>query len=506
MQTQSGTYDAFPGSRTVKSYVRFEFLDIDADTNATATSGDADAISDLDQLNDGIETASDYYPALEPDLLVLNGTSRVLPDDTSALQIGFWSDELSGADGTFTTPPKVRFTNGGSEISVIGYVLFFDDKVNQYPTSIKITTYDSDGTTAIDQGTVANNSTYAVLNFPSSGYYVDFEFLETSESYRRVRMIERALGIVQIFADSTRPSMTLEYGADIAAESFPSRELEFTFDNLDHAYNLLSPNSLFEYLQDNQSIVAKIIMDGEAVEMGTFYYTSAEAADGAITAKITANDLILSLDDAVYNSGATGSSTLATMVTAILSGTGITANYDTGLSTTSVSTAIPQDTSKREAIRLLAQASCCTCWMDRDGVLQFADLTVGTSVDTLTGDELYNWSGISIADKVGSVELVVKDEYADTENTYTSGTDTPVKTIRNPCVAAANGNTVAAWLLSCYQRRKKYNVKNRCNPAVEISDTITIYDVYGENADATATGISITYDGGLYANTKAVGA
>ena len=78
-------------------------------------------------------------------------------------------------------------------------------------------------------------------------------------------------------------------------------------------------------------------------------------------------------------------------------------------------------------------------------------------------------------------------------------------TVRNPCVASANGNAVAAWLLARYARQKQYKVKNRCDPALELLDAVRISDAYGQDDASLITGITAHYAGGLYAETEAVG-
>ena len=120
-------------------------------------------------------------------------------------------------------------------------------------------------------------------------------------------------------------------------------------------------------------------------------------------------------------------------------------------------------------------------------------------------------SGISVSEPVDMIELTVRNEYTTdidgkpitTETIYTSGTGKRVKTINNPCVA--NGQAVADWILGQLNRRVRYDKKNRGNPAIEICDTLKIYDAYGENHNAVVVSQEIIFDGGLSAKTKAVG-
>ena len=77
--------------------------------------------------------------------------------------------------------------------------------------------------------------------------------------------------------------------------------------------------------------------------------------------------------------------------------------------------------------------------------------------------------------------------------------------VSNPCVADENGQAVADWLLAGFKCRKRYAVKNRCDPAVEIGDTLKIWDIFDNRENAVVTGIDLSFNGGLYAITEATG-
>ena len=124
-------------------------------------------------------------------------------------------------------------------------------------------------------------------------------------------------------------------------------------------------------------------------------------------------------------------------------------------------------------------------------------------VATLDGDNLYDWDGVEVSERVDSVTLTVKDEFAGTETVYTAGSGVNPKRISNPC--AVEGQAVADWLLAVFARRLNYDVKERGDPAVVTGDTITIYNAYQEAGRAVITGQTLTYNGGLSARTEALG-
>jgi hypothetical protein len=311
-------------------------------------------------------------------------------------------------------------------------------------------------------------------------------------------------GIVQNFDGDSLQTVHITYGADLISEAFPSRQLSFTFDNHDKKYNLVNPSGMYAYLQEGQDIYTSIVINGESVNAGAFEFSRADGRDDDIIGQITANDYVLStLDSSPFTGGSDTTATLQSAVDAVLAGTNITASLATPNYT--VSMAIPPETTKREAIRLLAQAAMCSVWVDRAGVLQIRPLEVKQIADDeLNADRMPSMGGISVSEPVDSVVLTARNEYAGTEAIYTSGTGRRIKTVDNPCVAAANGQAVADWLLAQNNRRVRYDKPNRGNPAVEIGDTLKIYDAYGENRNAVVTTQELTFDGGLSARTKAV--
>lgn len=501
MKNQSASYAPFSDVRRTDFRVVFEVVDANAKGAAQFSASPA-AFGDLSHFQDG-ETPEDYYPALEHNLWLLNGKSKILPTDKN---VGWWSEAMSNADAAYDVPPAIDVYFGGLAISTVGLTIDFDPGTGTFPTLVRFTTYGADGSTVIDTAELPNNSANAVFDFPSENYYyLKIEFLRAKHPSRRVRVSEIIFGIIQRFNSKNTTKIKLKQSASVAAESIASTQLELTMDNAERQYDLLSPKNIFAFLQEGkQRMKMTAVINGEDVDMGHVYYTKAKAGDGGMTATITGNDRMLQLDG-VTITGETGFSTLGEMVAQILDGTGISAEYENGLDTVPVSTAIPENTKKREALRLLAQAAACTAWMTLDGKLHFGNLAVSDiPVQTLTGDELYNYDGISISTKVDAINLRVRDSFANTEYVYSAGEGTNVKTINNPCVYPSNGQSVANWLLECYQRRRSYAASNQGDPALEIGDTIKIYDAYGQNLNTAMTGMTMTFTGALDIVTNAL--
>ena len=75
--------------------------------------------------------------------------------------------------------------------------------------------------------------------------------------------------------------------------------------------------------------------------------------------------------------------------------------------------------------------------------------------------------------------------------------------VDNPLIRAASAQDFADWMLAVRQKRVKYALSERMNPAREIGDTVKIYDAYGENRDAVVVKEEYCFDGTLSGSSEA---
>lgn len=517
MRETPASYRPFPVVRDVDFLVSFSVMDTNAKKDSTVIdASDTGVLGGIRDTVNGITTPDGKYADLEDRLWTLDGTYDILPDDTETAETGLWSNALSDENGNFASPPAIRYTFT-DKLSTLGWTLHFDSRANQYASKVRITAYASDGLTVLDTGEYDNDqAVMAVQHYVGDYYAVRFEFLSTNEPMRRLRLTEVDFGLTKAYDRNSLASARLVYGADILSRSLPMRELVFSFDNADKQYNLLNPDGVYQYLQDGQLITAGITIGGKAVDMGQFYFTKADVSKSGIVPEITAHDRIYKLDGTTFEGGTGAAMTLSAAISTILADYDIPVSYEGGAGDVAVTLSTPKETTIRECIRMLAQAAMCTVYIDRDGVMRFCRLDLKAVEDgAITADELYDYSGVSIADRIDGVTLNVSSEYnldaggRPVRYTYTAGSvgvGAMTTSFSNPCVAPSNGAAAAAWLLEGLQRRKNYAVKNRCDPAVEIGDTLRIDDIFGNRETAVVTGIEIDYDGTLSAVTKGVGA
>lgn len=502
MLNTSATFAPYTDARHCDIRVSFRLVDTDAATDATATAAQYNStISQLTQTHDGTEGMV-KYATLENNGWPLNGTCAILPDSISGIQTGYWSD-LSGADGTFTANPTLTFSFTGDHSS-IGFTVLFDWI---YPKTMTLVVYDALDA-EIDRVTVTVTNQKCIVDLPVEDYRkIVLTFSETQEPYQRVRLSEVIFGIVQDFDKSNTTTATILYEVSPSSENLPTSELAITIDNTDYKYNLANPSGIYAYLQQGQPLYAELGVGGEYVNMGRFYFAKSEAQDGTMTAQITAYDRIYQLDKSICRIGTTGTWTVSAAVAAVIADSGltITTSIPTAIGNLTINKCIPPNATHREALRLIAQAAMCSCYFDRDDVLIFKEIKSGTSADILNNDNMSVKAKITVSDRINTIELTVRDEYAETETIYTAadvgeGETAQVWSVDNPL-----GNQATAdWLLQVAQMRTKYTLAERGNPAREIADTATIYDAYGGHADAVIIKEAFSYNGGLFCETEAV--
>lgn len=503
----SDTYNPYTPVRHVGIKIRYGVEDMMAAKNASATAGETGRLDRLSQTIDGEGEIDGKYATLEPCEWGLDGSFVVLPDDIANVQTGWWGGALSGADGVFTSPPWVRY-DFSVAVSTIGWTLDFDHVGGQYATAVRATVYDADGGVVRIETFFATGATLYMPCQIADYYGVKFEFLSTSEPFRWVRLVEVTFGLVEVLDSSTIESAKISYGVDLVSDTIPSRELEFSFDNSDKKYNLLDPSGIYEYLQEGQRIQAALGINGEYVDMGSFYFTSARASDNILVPTIQANDLIWALDREVFRGGDGAEMALRDAVAAVISRSDLSIQYGDGVGDRTVVMAVPDGASRREALRLLAQAAMCTVWIGRNETIHIADLSAAPlAVDTITENELYDYTGVSVTEKVDRVEVIVENTYIKDggKTVYSAGEGDRLVKVENCCVAPSAGGAVADWYLAHMQRRKKYGVRDRGNPAREIGDTVVIHDVYGNHGKAIVTELDFDFSAGISCETGGVG-
>ena len=444
----------------------------------------------------------------EPSMMVLDGSGKLVPENLEGMTTGWWSKEMSNGEATFLTPPTLTY-KFSVDVTCVGFTLLFDADY-EFAAEVNATTYDAGGN-IVSQGVFSNDKSKMIIALASKNIrQVDFKFTKTWLPYRHIRLAGVLFGIKQEFGSGSIVSASLVQEISPAMDTFPSNQFVYVFDNLDQDYNLINPEGLYTFLQDNQRISVYTRINNEDIFSGDYLFQSSTAENGGITASIVGGDFAINLEGSIFNGGATGTWSLREAVEAIKTNSGLDfeINIPDEIATRVINKAIPQNTNSREALRMAAQAARCVMFFDRHNALTASEFSIAdTPDDSVTADNAQSLSGVSLATRINTVVLTVENSYAETKAEYiasnlSNAEAMRIKTISNPL--AYDGQAVADWLLAIYERKTHFNIPFRGNPALDPADTLEISTVFGV-VNANISKIVTSYNGGLSQTITAVG-
>ena len=502
MQTVSENYTPYSDVRKLGVSVRFGVFDAEAQRLSVAESSYSAPMSQIDQVKtNGRSTRK--INTLEDGAWLLDGDGQLMPSSVSGMYTGWWSSEVSGDNAAFSTPPVFRFTFSDN-VSCIGFTLNFNPLFPwSIPTSVKISTYGSSDT-LIEEQTFANDELMLVAEMPSVNIRrVDFTFLSTWMPRQRIKLDGVGFGIAKKYGDDDISNLSFVAEASPDMSALPASALQFTVNNIDKKYNMTNPDSIYRFLHDDQKIHCDIIVNGEAVELCDYQYIESNSSDEGTTAVITAGTWAYQLDDCRYNVGMSGTFSFGDAITSIKTESALDFGVDISNSILSrtVSKAIPRNTKCRNALALFAQAARCVVYFDKKNVLRAVDLDLtGTAVDTMDEDNMSRVPQLNLTKRINRAILTVRDDYAETEHSYTSthtetGEGIRSKSYDNPAVYS--GSNTALWLRQINERRIHYTVNMRGNPALDIGDLVNVVNAYGETDKGNVIKNTISYKTGM---------
>ncbi len=390
--------------------VRFELVDVDAAEDADPSATSEAEISRLEQTHNRILVMDRKLASLEHNYFVLDGSFK-LPNKTDNGEVGWWSGELSDANGNFTTPQFLDFVFTSPQSSV-GFTVIFDEKANQYASDFKIEVFDAADNLMAEDIVTGNTLARYVSDMSADGYKrVRIVFTKTPIPYRRVRVSEVVFGVIETFewGNLSKANLLLELSPKM--ENFPAGELAVTIKNTERKYNMINPSGVYKFLQEGQGLDVEIGIgperdDLEYVNMGRFYFTSSSAEDDSMTAQIVGHNKIYGLSRGTYRKGVEGSAPVGAVIDDIIENSG--ANINVSISPVVAGRIIGCNVpvvSHREALRLAVQAARAVCYVDRNDTLVVTDLIEGAATDELNAKRMTSPPKVRVSDYINAVEV-----------------------------------------------------------------------------------------------------
>lgn len=278
--------------------VSFGVFDVTARGDATAAADGqpfSAAAQTLDTVNDIPSVGT-----CEQNQFKVDGSMVLFPDDPPAgMNLGWWSTEISGADGTFADSPMITYAFTKVHSSA-GLTLQFIEPVQD----VKATAYREDAVLVTKVFTNLNTAS-PVLDFPVENYdKIVIEVLRV-QPYHYAKLLEIGFGVEYVYDDTVLTGYDVLEEIDLTSNTISSNTATITLNNLDQRFNMFNPSNETRFLQERQqlTVTAGLLVDGsyEDIPLGKFYLSKWESPTQNTT-KFTAYDLLSLMDGTYYKS------------------------------------------------------------------------------------------------------------------------------------------------------------------------------------------------------------
>lgn len=208
---------------------------------------------------------------------VLDGTFNA-PD---TLKVPFWSIAKSEADCTFLNTPNLTIEFSKAHTSVGITLKFLED----YPSKILVSWYsDQDRNVKIESKYFYPNSTEYVCFKQVENYKsIKIEFLKTRQPRQFAKMTFMLYGEIRTWADDDVMRATVSEEIDSTSSTLPINTAELTLVDQNDDFNIQNTEGLWKSLQADQKIILNENVNGNVLDVGTFYIDTWESKDNSIT-------------------------------------------------------------------------------------------------------------------------------------------------------------------------------------------------------------------------------
>ena len=363
--------------------VTFGIVEPQALPASTISSDDEVYYSEVESVGDVSKSNLPFlYSTLEHNHYLLDGNASMLPNISGTpIYQGFVSTQMSDENRVFSVPPSITI-DFSDYFQFTGLTFKFDSINGDYPTLIRVKAYEGLTEVFNSTGEIQYFEDVFEQQIPMHNKLI-IEFLETSKPYRRIRLTHILFGIVKVFTDDVLVSTNDKRSVDPLNMKLPKYEFSFTFLDIEKTYNPDNPNGVYQYLESQQPIKFEYgyRLDDDTIEWitGGNNFTTGEVtidSQGGIPRVTFKSSSTLEYLTDIYDEGiySTTPKTFKQLAQEVLEYSDLPLDefgepmwiLDDFLETYSTTVPLPR-LPIRECLQLIANASTCVLWVNRDG-------------------------------------------------------------------------------------------------------------------------------------------
>ena len=448
--------------------------------------------SKLEQLHDKVFGNPTKYATLERDRWALDGTWDLLPDDPTQTvgQMGYIGNVLSGADGTFATPPWMELQFSGVSVLQACSVYFPDNDYDGLPEDFTVEV--KQGGTAYHTRTYTGNTAASValegftVHDPDA---IRVTVTKWSRPSRRMRVVEIVPGVYEEWDGGMIAEFSVKQQGNIAATALPYGTCTLKIDNLSRRFEPRSKNGLFQSIEERQGIDISLgvrLADGtdEYKRLGIFYQYSGgwRTGDNGLTMQWNLVDIIGLLANREFLTPSTLPTTLGGWIGALAAQLGV--NFKDRWHVDPDYTALPVTVRTAENVQGKKCGDILRWVCQATGTWPRADASTGdltaeplwSEGNRVTLDNLNSYPTMKANGDVAALIFTINDG-ADTKYIVSGNATSSSETVSidNPFIKTEAQALAAARLILSTYGGNVLDLTGRGDPSSEIGDVETVW-------------------------------
>lgn len=226
--------------------IRYGDVAPEAKENFAPEASEKETFADLAQLQQYNLKFPNYANPCEYGAVLLDGSADIFPAYPENENMGLWSRNISGADGTFETPVVLTLTSSG-QYSSQGFTLTFDTYNNIFCNDLSITWYRNG--TQIETSDFAPNSAFYFCRKKAENFdkvVITFKKLNMPYNRLKLRVIDYGYG-TYFFGDELRSANIIQELSPISSE-LAVNTADFTLDSktdMEYSFQSKQPLSIY---------------------------------------------------------------------------------------------------------------------------------------------------------------------------------------------------------------------------------------------------------------------
>jgi len=386
---------------------------------------------------------------------ILDGSYKLAPseDDTYLIEMGWWSAEISGSDGTFSSAPIFAIEFESSLVS--GITVVGDTQRIEYPVDFTLTFKDSSNS-VIDTINITGNDQilweYKFVTTLENVARIELTISKWSKPYTNAKIVELFTLLSEMYYNDDIVSLNMleeiqSEDSKLMVSGVSTNQIQLSLYNRDKRFSAGNTDSpLSNALRPHRKVILYIShkdfkndppASDEQVTLGEFWTTEWNVPEDKLFVSLTAQDKLTMLGQSLYRTSVLKYDvTLYELAEDVLIDAKMSPDeywIDPILQNYIIPYGYFKPMTHRQALQRIAQACLGYIYCGRDGkiyIKTFDTMFQGDSVASLTKSEYFKKSNpIKQGEIINYVEVTIYPfvEETQTETLYDSSVPIPIE-------------------------------------------------------------------------------